>query len=324
MKLSELAEALNLDRSGTDMDVFRVTPLEQSGPRDLSFVVNAQWLEKAPITTALIAERKLAPLLMDRPALLSDHPPLDAARAAVLLGMRAFAMEPSIHPQAILHPGARLGRRVGVGPGAFIDDEVTIGDDTVIHAGAIIHRGTVIGERCVVQSNTVIGSDGFGYEFIQGRHVKIPHFGTVHIGNDVEIGAGTTIDRARFGATRIGDGTKIDNLVQIAHNCHIGKGCIIVAQVGISGSCRIEDHCILAGQAGVVPHVTIGKNARIAAGTGVAEDVPPGATWSGWWGQNHRDNKIQIVMMRKLPELMKKMRSVLDREKQPHPPADTP
>ncbi|MBF0145843.1 MAG: UDP-3-O-(3-hydroxymyristoyl)glucosamine N-acyltransferase [Magnetococcales bacterium] len=313
MKLSELAQTLKLEHVGADVDVKRVVPLEQATIDDLSFVIDAHWLEKAPATTALIVQKKLLSRVQDRPCLLSDHPPLDAAQAAIHLGMLPFGLAPGIHPQALIHPGARLGTGVGVGPGAHIGDQVTIGDDSLIHAGAVILPGTIIGARCIIQSNAVIGADGFGYEFVQGRHVKIPHFGNVILGDDVEVGACTTIDRGRFGPTRIGDGTKIDNQVQIAHNCQIGKGCIIVAQVGISGSCILEDYCVLAGQAGVVPHITIGKGARIAAGTGVAEDVPAGATWSGWWGQNHRDNRIQIVLLRKLPELMKKMRSLLEK-----------
>ncbi|MBF0421619.1 MAG: UDP-3-O-(3-hydroxymyristoyl)glucosamine N-acyltransferase [Magnetococcales bacterium] len=314
MKLSEIAQTLGLERLGMDADVSRVAPLEQARSGDLSFVNDSKWLNKPNAASAWVVRKQLASNLLDRPCLVSDHPALDAARAGLLLGMTPFGMDPGIHPQAIIHPGARLGARVSIGAGACIGDGCLIGDDCLIHAGAVIHRGTVMGARCVVQANAVIGADGFGYEFVQGRHIKIPHFGTVTIGDDVEIGACTTIDRARFGATTIGDGTKIDNLVQIAHNCQIGKNCIIVGQVGISGSCHIKDFAVLAGQVGVVPHVTIGQGARIAASTGVAEDVPDGATWSGWWGQNHRDNKIQIVMMRKLPELLKKIRAIIDRE----------
>ncbi|MBF0415135.1 MAG: UDP-3-O-(3-hydroxymyristoyl)glucosamine N-acyltransferase [Magnetococcales bacterium] len=320
MKLLDLANNLNLQHLGEDVEVHRVAPLEQATPGDLSFIVDGKWLQHKSQASAFIVQTKLAPLIPPGHAcLLSDHPPLDAARAGVLLGMTPFDLEPGIHPQALVHPEARLGNRVRVGPGAHIARGVVVGDDCAIHAGAVLHTGTTLGARCVVQSNTVIGADGFGYEFVQGRHVKIPHFGGVTIGNDVEIGACTTIDRARFGNTTIGDGSKIDNLVQIAHNCHIGKGCVIVGQVGISGSCHIKDYAILAGQVGVVPHVTIGEGARIAASTGVAEDVPAGATWSGWWGQNHRDNKIQIVMMRKLPELIKKIKHLIDNDTKNNP-----
>ncbi|HIJ82707.1 MAG: UDP-3-O-(3-hydroxymyristoyl)glucosamine N-acyltransferase [Magnetococcales bacterium] len=313
MKLSEIAQTLNLELLGADVEIHKVVPVEQAAAGDLSFVIDTQWLEKAPLHSVLIVPENLASLIQGRSGLKSNHPHLDAARAAILLGMTPFAAEPGIHPQAIVHPGARLGVGVSVGPGAMISDRVTIGQNSAIHAGAVILPGTVIGERCVIQANAVVGADGYGYELVQGRHVKIPHFGGVTIGNDVEIGACTTIDRARFGATTIGDGTKIDNQVQIAHNCQIGKGCLIVGQVGLSGSCQIKDYVVIAGQAGVIPHVTIGERARIAAGTGVAEDVPAGATWSGWWGQNHRDTKIQVVMMRKLPEIMKKMRSFMEK-----------
>ncbi|MBF0133384.1 MAG: UDP-3-O-(3-hydroxymyristoyl)glucosamine N-acyltransferase [Magnetococcales bacterium] len=319
MKLSNMADVLKMERLGADCEVERVVPLEQAATGDLSFVINAQWLEKSTSATALIIQKSLVPLIRDQSCLISTHPALDAARAAELLGMRPFELEPGVHPLAVIHPGARLGKGVRVGPGAHIGDRVTIGDASAIHAGAVILADTIIGTRCVIQANAVIGSDGFGYEWVQDRHVKIPHFGHVIIGDDVEIGACTTIDRGRFGATTIGNGTKIDNQVQIAHNCQIGNGCIIVAQVGISGSCHIKDHAVLAGQAGVIPHITIGERAIIAAGTGVAEDVPAGSTWSGWWGQNHRDNKIQIVLMRKLPELVKKMRSFMDNAEKNNP-----
>jgi len=216
-----------------------------------------------------------------------------------------------IHPSAVVDPTATLGAGVAVGPLAVIGADVQIGANSTIQAGAVIHERCLIGARCIIGANTVIGAEGFGYEFVDNGLQRIPHLGIVRIDDDVDIGAATTIDRARFGETHIGGGSKIDNLVQIAHNVEIGRHCIIVSQVGIAGSCRIGDGAILAGQAGLVPHVTIGSGAKIAAATGVATDVPDGASWSGWWGLKHRDNMTQINAIRKLPEFMKRVRNFM-------------
>ncbi|MBF0293835.1 MAG: UDP-3-O-(3-hydroxymyristoyl)glucosamine N-acyltransferase [Magnetococcales bacterium] len=313
MQLTELARRLQLEPPGAEVEIGGVAPLESAGPGDLSFAVGRKWLAGATRAAALLVPPDLAETAREMtglPLLISRAPALDAGRAALLLGGRALQVT-GIHPTAVIDPSARLGEGVSVGPLAVIGAGTVIGPDCTIHAGAVIHERCVIGARCVIQANAVIGGDGFGYETFGGAHHRIPHLGIVRIGNDVEIGSGTTIDRARFGETSVGDGTKIDNLVQIAHNVTIGRACIIVSQVGIAGSCRIEDGVVLAGQAGLVPHVTVGRGARVAAATGVAVDVPPGAAWSGWWGGPHRENLSQINALRKLPEFMKAVRAFM-------------
>ncbi|MBF0462756.1 MAG: UDP-3-O-(3-hydroxymyristoyl)glucosamine N-acyltransferase [Magnetococcales bacterium] len=314
MKLTELARQLGLAQPTQDIEITDVAPLQEAGGTDLSFINERKWLDgvsaHAYQAAAFMVPKELAPLLGDRPHLITPTPALHVAQAATLLGRKTLTVR-GIHPTASIDPTAQLGPGVAVGPHAVIEAEVVIGAETVIHAGAIIHERCLIGARCIIGSNSVIGFDGFGYEFTAGRHQKILHLGIVQLEDEVEVGANTTIDRGRFGATRIGTGTKIDNQVQIAHNVDIGRHCLIVAQVGIAGSCRIEDGVVLAGQAGLVPHVTIGRGARVAASTGVAGSVPAGITWSGYWGQPHRDNLAQLAAVRGLPAFMKKVQAFM-------------
>ena len=315
INLSVLAERLGLQLLGEDVSITGVAPLTSAGPGELSFIEAQKWL--AYIETyserigAVIAPLALASRI-SKPLLISETPALDVARAALMMGYRTLAYtEVGIHPTAVVDPSSCIGHGVSIGPLVVIGAEVVIGDETIIYAGAIIHERSIIGARCIIHSHAVIGADGYGFQYVAGSHQRIPHFGIVRIGDDVEIGSGTTVDRARFGETTIGDGTKIDNLVQIAHNVQIGRHVLIVAQVGIAGSCVIDDGAILAGQAGIVPHVTVGKGARVAAGTGVATDVPPGKSWSGWWGQEHRHNLLEISAVRKLPAFIKKVEAFL-------------
>ncbi|MBF0096850.1 MAG: UDP-3-O-(3-hydroxymyristoyl)glucosamine N-acyltransferase [Magnetococcales bacterium] len=316
MQLTELAHHLHLSLPTLDADFSDVAPLHGSGGEDLSFITERKWLDKV-LAGSVRAAAYLVPAELAEPLqqaqiahLVTATPAWHIATTGVLLGRHTLNVL-GIHPSASIDPSAQLAPGVCVAAKAVIEAQVVIGADSVIHAGAVIQQGVHIGARCIIGSNSVIGFDGFGYEYAQGRHQKIPHLGTVIIEDDVEIGANSTIDRARFGATRIGSGTKIDNLVQIAHNVEIGRHCLIVAQVGIAGSCRIEDGAILAGQAGLVPHVTIGRGARVGAATGVAGSVPAGSTWSGWYGQAHRDNMSQLAAVRALPAFIKKVQAFM-------------
>jgi UDP-3-O-[3-hydroxymyristoyl] glucosamine N-acyltransferase len=296
---------------GSDVTITGVATLAGAGTGDLSFVVERKWIPQRKQAAALITTPDLTEYLKEMPLLISATPAVDAAKAAIWMGKRAMMAVTGIHPSAYVDESAELGPGVGIGPQAVIGAEVSIGAETQIHAGAVIHDRSQIGARCVIQSNTVIGADGYGYEYSNGVHHKIPHLGIVRIEDDVEIGANTTIDRARFDETVVGAGTKIDNLVQIGHNVVIGRGCLIISQVGIAGSCRIEDGAIIAGQAGLVPHVIVGKGARVVPGTGISKDIPPGATWSGWWGQDHRKNMLELNALRNLPEFMKQVRAFM-------------
>jgi UDP-3-O-[3-hydroxymyristoyl] glucosamine N-acyltransferase len=253
-------------------------------------------------------------------ALLSLLPLLHPPRAPV----------PGIDPTARIGRGARIGREVMIGPGVVIGagavlgdrvclaaqcvvgDDVAIGDDSVVYPHVTLYRGATLGRRVIVHAGARIGSDGFGYVQAAGAHRKIPHVGRCVIEDDVEIGANTTIDRGSIDDTVIGRGTKIDNLVQIAHNVRIGKLCLILSQVGIAGSARLGDGVVLGGQAGIAGHHVIGDGARIAGQAGVFGDVPAGETWSGYPARPHREALRAQAAVFKLPGMIKALERLVE------------
>jgi len=221
---------------------------------------------------------------------------------------------------AKVEPGVVLGSRAQIHAGAFIGSKVSVGEDSVIHPNVSIYSGTLIGKRVVIHSGAVIGSDGFGYrQAADGRQRKIPQVGTVEIEDDVEIGAGTTIDRATLGKTVIQRGTKIDNLVQIAHNSEIGADCCIVAQAGVAGSSRVGDSTMIGAQAGISDHVTVGDGVLVGAQSGVADDLPSG-DWIGSPAMAAARAPRVFAILNRLPEIYEELRSlrrrceVLERE----------
>src|SRR6266705_2572541 len=234
---------------------------------------------------------------------------------------------PGIHPSAIVDPTAKLGARVSIQPYVVIEAGVSIGDATVIGAGSYVGHETSIGASCtiyprvsirersrigsrvIIHSGVVIGADGFGFEFVENRHKKIPQLGIVQIDDDVEIGANTTVDRARFGRTWIQQGVKIDNLVQIAHNVVIGKNSVIAAQTGISGSTRVGEYVQMAGQVGIVGHVEIADGSRIAAQSGVSKSIP-GGTWFGYPAMPMPEARRQIAWVRRLGKLFARVKEI--------------
>ena len=240
---------------------------------------------------------------------------------------KPITFPPGIHPSAVVDPSARLGERVSVQPHAVVKAGTMIGDDTIIGAGSYIGHETVIGSACliyplvtirerscigsrvIIHSGAVIGADGFGFEMIDGRQQKIQQLGIVQIDDDVEIGANTTVDRARFGRTWIQQGVKIDNLVQIAHNVVIGKNSVIVAQTGISGSTRVGERVTMAGQVGIVGHVEIADGSIIAAQSGVSKSVP-GGVWFGYPAGPIDEIKQQIAWIRSLGKLFARVKEI--------------
>jgi UDP-3-O-[3-hydroxymyristoyl] glucosamine N-acyltransferase len=222
-----------------------------------------------------------------------------------------LASDARIEAYAVIGDGARLGQRAWVGPQCSIGAGVTVGDDVRLHAGVTLHSGTQLGHRVAVHAGARIGNDGFGYVFRDGAHVKIPHVGRCIIGDDVEIGANTTIDRGSVDDTVIGAGTKIDNLVHIAHNCRVGRLCLLMAQVGLAGSVRVEDGALLAGQVGVSGHTVIGTGARLAAQAGAFGNIPAGETWSGYPARPHRDALRAQAALFKLPRLMRALERLI-------------
>jgi UDP-3-O-[3-hydroxymyristoyl] glucosamine N-acyltransferase len=237
-----------------------------------------------------------------------------------------------IHPTVVIGRGAQVGADVSlgafvvlgdgarVGAGSRLDAHVvvgagaTVGAGCVLYPGVTVYSGSTIGDRVRIHAGARIGSDGFGYVYRDGVHDKIPHVGRCVIESDVEIGANTTIDRGSIDDTVVGAGTKIDNLVHVAHNVRIGRLCLLMAQVGVAGSVRIEDGCILAGQAGVSGHHTIGRGARLAAQAGVFGDVPAGETWSGYPARPHREALRAQAAMFRLPAIIRGLERLLGRD----------
>ncbi|MEE9211322.1 MAG: UDP-3-O-(3-hydroxymyristoyl)glucosamine N-acyltransferase [Phycisphaeraceae bacterium] len=234
-------------------------------------------------------------------------------------------LDPGVHGTAVVHDTATLGQAVAIGPHTVIGGGCVIGDGCVIHAnvtildesrigdGTVIWPGVVIRERCevgcgcILHPNVTIGADGFGYRRAADGQgvVKVPQIGTVKIGDSVEIGAGTTIDRGKFSATVIGDGTKIDNLCLIAHNCRIGRCCILAGQVGLAGSVTVGDGVVMGGKVAVRDQVTIGPGAQLAAAAAVRDDVPAGASWAGYPARDARAAFREWAAIRKLPDLVR-------------------
>jgi UDP-3-O-[3-hydroxymyristoyl] glucosamine N-acyltransferase len=308
-----------------------VAPLDRADASHVSFLSAGRYSPLLRDTRAgvVLATAELAESPSSAPSLIVVKKPHEA----LLMLLPKFYPEtsriPSIQATARLGHGAKLGKGVSldeyavigrdaeVGDGAWIGshavigDGVRIGERSQIYPNVTIYSGTQIGKRVRIHAGAVIGSDGFGYVFQDGAHAKIPHVGRCIIGDDVEIGANTTVDRGSIDDTVIGAGTKIDNLVQIGHNCRVGKLCLIMAQVGLAGSSRIDDGCVLAGQAGVGGHLTIGAGAKIAGQSGVFGDVPAGESWSGYPARPHREALRATAALLKLPEVLKRMEHFL-------------
>jgi UDP-3-O-[3-hydroxymyristoyl] glucosamine N-acyltransferase len=218
--------------------------------------------------------------------------------------------QPSIHAFVSIGEHTMIGARCRLHPGVAIGRDCRLGDDVIIYPNAVLYDGTIVGHRVIIHANAVIGADGFGYRFQNGKHAKVPQLGHVEVGDDVEIGACTTIDRGTFQATRIGEGTKIDNLVQVAHNCRIGRHNLLVSQMGIAGSSSTGDHVVIAGQVGIRDHVHIGTGAVIGAKAGVAKDVPDGERMLGAPATPEREQKRILMSLDKIPEMRQDLRKI--------------
>lgn len=219
----------------------------------------------------------------------------------------------TIMPFAVVDDGAQIERGAIIYPHVYIGQHASIGEDTVIYSSVTVREFCKIGKRCVIHSSAVIGSDGFGFTTANGVHTKVPQVGNVIVEDDVEIGAHVGIDRAAMGSTIIGHGTKIDNLVHIAHNCKIGANCLIVAQTGISGSTIVGDNVTFGGQVGTVGHITIGSNSVYAARSGISKNMPEGFFGAGFPIQSHNEWLRHQAALKKIPELLEKVRR-LERE----------
>lgn len=319
MKLQELAERVGaaLDKAAdAGVEIARARGLEDAGAGDISFVAGkndksygrAQAANPnfAAVAALIVTPDFTAPEGSKTALLRAANPSVAFVKASQLLAP-AIPHPSGVHPRAAVDPTASLGKNVGVGANAVIEAGAVIGDNTVIHSGAVIgagakigadcviyanvsiYYGCILGDRCIIHSGAVIGADGFGYQWDGTQHLKVPQTGNVVIGNDVEIGANATVDRARFGSTVIGDGSKFDNLVQVAHNCQIGKCCVLAAHVGVSGSVKMGNGVVAGGQVGFADHLEIGDGARFFAKSGVMNNIPAGATCGGQPAQEYKE-----------------------------------
>jgi UDP-3-O-[3-hydroxymyristoyl] glucosamine N-acyltransferase len=298
---------------------------------DITFLGNPRYapaLRKTRASAVLVDEQfqSLPPSLA---VIRVPNPTLKFSLIVQRYGPAARPVTPGVHPTAVISPSAQLDpTKVCIGPCVVIEDDAVIGDgatiaagafighsaklgtDCVIHANVVIKERTLIGNRVIIHANAAIGTDGFGYELQNGRNIKLDQVGIVQIDDDVEIGSCTTIDRARFGRTWIGEGTKIDNLVQIGHNCVIGKHCILCGQVGISGSTRLGDFVVMAGQVGVAGHLNIGSNTTFLAKSGLTKDYPDPGAYTGYPAKPLLEGRRMLTYPARVPELVERIKEL--------------
>jgi UDP-3-O-[3-hydroxymyristoyl] glucosamine N-acyltransferase len=327
--LGDLARELGGEVVGDDsLSIHGVAGIREARPGDLTFLANPRY------ETYLSATRAAAVLVSEaRPGLTAaqlvhPNPYLAFLKAVKIFRQERPRPEPGVHPMAAIAPGARLGQAVSIGPHAVVEEGAEVGDGAVVMAGTYVGQNVrigkeswlypnvtvredcVLGERVVIHSGAVIGADGFGYVKDGGTYHKVPQVGNVVIGDDVEIGANTCVDRATTGTTLIGSGTKIDNLVQVGHNVTLGESVIVVAQVGISGSTRVERGATLAGQSGIAGHIVIGEGAVVGSQAGVTKSVPPHTQVSGYPAQPHGLAKRIHALTMRLPQLVERLQEI--------------
>jgi UDP-3-O-[3-hydroxymyristoyl] glucosamine N-acyltransferase len=335
MTAAEVAAAVGGTLTGAHGAVVDgIAPLDRATARDISFLATAKYapMFEQSLAGIVLMTEELASAPGACAARVVVRSPHDALLSLIPRFYRAPARDAGVHPTAVVAKGARIGDGATIEPyavihdGADIGERAWIGSHSVVGAGVkigadlrlfphvVLYPGSTLGDRVTVHSGTRIGSDGFGYVFRGGAHTKIPHVGRCVIGNDVEIGANSTIDRGSIDDTVIGDGTKIDNLVHIGHNVRVGRLCLLMAQVGVAGSSRVEDGAILAGQVGIAGHLTVGAGARLAAQAGVISDIPPGETWGGYPARPHRESLKASAALFKLSAMLKRLEALVDRE----------
>lgn len=330
--VAEIAALLEAEYVGDGELVLEgVETLELAGPSTLSWVGTAKLMKRAATSNAgalLIPEGSRAPSGIT----VIPVPDPDAALIQVLrrLAPAAASVPPGVDSTAVVGEGAKVegvavgahvhigeGAIIGAGtqlhPGVYVGAQTRIGRDCVLWPNVVVRERVTLGDRVILHPNVTIGADGYGYLFRDGKHQKIPQIGTVSIEDDVEIGANSTVDRAKSGVTRVGQGTKIDNLVQIGHNCDVGEHCIIVAQCGIAGSTTLGRYVVLGGQAGATDHVKIGDGVQIAAKSAVFNDIPDNVTVSGIPARDNRRNIREWVAVQRLPELLRDFRQLAKR-----------
>ena len=331
LTLGEIAKLVRGSLVGeSSVSIHGVSGIKEALAGEITFLANQKYVSHLEITKAsAIIIGASDPIPQGKNVLICQNPSLAFSQIVEALnpGRNGLAEE-GVHPTAVLGKGVRLGQKVSIGPHVVLEEGVVIGDRTQVRAGSFIgyesqlgadvliypnvtiREKSQVGDRVIIHSGTVVGSDGFGYETVKGIHHKIPQIGYVEIGNDVELGANVTVDRARFGVTKIGQGTKVDNLVQIAHNVEIGEHCMIVAQVGISGTTKLGHHVTLAGQVGVVGHIEIGDHAVVAAQAGVSKSLPGSQIYGGSPAVTLQEWKRQIAYLQRMDRLVGRVKEL--------------
>jgi UDP-3-O-[3-hydroxymyristoyl] glucosamine N-acyltransferase len=320
---------LSVEDQGAPEQIAGVAALDEASSGDVTFFGNAKYLPalrrtKATASFVPLDFAEQAPCILLRVA----NPSAAFAQVVQHFLPPPVTFAPGIHPTAVIGAGAEIAPDASIQPYAVIEEGVKIGAGTIVGAhcyvghraqiGAHCHlyphvtvrEGSILGQRVIIHSSAVIGSDGFGFLQQEGRHVKVPQVGIVQIDDDVEIGAGTAIDRARFGRTWIQAGTKIDNLVQIAHNVVLGEHCLIASQTGISGSARFGRYCTLAGQVGVVGHVEVGDHVLVMAKSGISKNTPSNTTLLGMIGGPIAEERELMVHYRRLPKTLARLKAL--------------
>ncbi len=317
-----------------DLELAGVAPPERAGPRELTVLASSRYLEA--VRRGAAGAVLIAPALRATEGGPATRIVVDNTALALRLVLEAFYPQPEIawgvHPTARIGPGTHWQGRIAIGAYAILGADVCLGADCVIGARAylgdgvilgdqcrvgehaVLYPGTTVGARAVIHAGACLGGEGFGFALSDSGPRRLPHVGRCLLGDEVEIGANTTIDRGSLGDTVIGTGTKIDNLVQVAHNVRIGTHCLIMAQVGIAGSTIIEDDVLVGGQAGLAGHLTVHRGARIAAQSGVIGDVPPQATVSGYPARRHREVLRQAAALRRLTPLVETLERMAQHE----------
>ena len=311
-----------------DAEIVDARPLTEAQPGHLTFVDDDKHLEAwhhSPASAAVVQPHVPVngrPLIRVRDPLMAFVSIVQHIRGGAVPHTSSIHPTAQIHPTASIGPNAEIGAFVVVGAGTIIGEGATlhsgvsigrnckIGQTATLHPHVVLYDNTVLGDRVTVHANSVLGGDGFGYRMQNGRHIKVPQLGNVEIGDDVEIGACTTIDRGTFGPTRVGCGTKIDNLVQIAHNCQIGQHNLLVSQVGIAGSTTTGEYVVMAGQVGIADHLHVGDRAVLGAKAGVHKDVPPGSRMLGAPATPDKEQMRIMMSLERLPELRRDLRKI--------------
>jgi UDP-3-O-[3-hydroxymyristoyl] glucosamine N-acyltransferase len=330
MKVSEIARLVGGETKGDgEREILSVAGLETATEQQLAFADGEVALRRAETSSAGCVLVPRGTSVSDRTTIAVKNLRLAFIRAADALHPPR-EMEPGIHPTALVASGARLGLGVSVGPhaviesgarvgantrlgaGVFVGEGVTLGERCVLYPRATLYPGVMVGDRVILHAGVVLGGDGFGYLFAEGRQNKFPQLGGLVIENDVEIGCNTTVDRGSLGTTRIGEGTKIDNLVQVAHNVRIGRHSVIAAQTGISGSTEIGDYVVMGGQVGIGDHARIEDRAVIGGGTGIlpGKTVREGSVMWGTPARPLREFKKMYANLSRLPELAQKVKEL--------------